>query len=64
MTNRPSPTCSHPHLKFQNSGRFLTCVDCDRRWDAGAAYMNPKITEFDTRHDKFSTPRNKKRSVG
>ena len=52
--------CTHKHLKFKEAGRKLACIDCDRVWDAGADYFNPKLGEFDTRHDRFSMARTKK----
>lgn len=52
--------CMHKHMKFSAAGRKIICIDCDRTWDAGPEYFNPKLSELDTRHDRFSIARTKK----
>jgi hypothetical protein len=60
----PAP-CQHKHLAFTNMGAMLNCIDCKRRYhivmpsgtvpDVG--YFNASITDLETRHTPYETPR-------
>jgi hypothetical protein len=59
-------TCHHQHLQFQRYGAVLRCPDCQKRWFACVndvldlpdyMYGNPGLTEMETRHSPFVTPR-------
>lgn len=62
--------CKHPHVKFENWGNAVRCVDCKRYWLAGwkdpkgmetmmtdFTYRNPEMGPDEFRHSPNETPR-------